>query len=59
MAMLVAEVPQVNGQLVELVVPQVSMGQHVAEQGEGQATLTTNTLDRVTTGEGLDVDKNK
>ena len=30
-AMLVAEVPQVNGQLVELVVPQVSMGQQAAE----------------------------
>lgn len=41
-AMFVAQVPQVDSQLVELVVLQVPVGQQAAEEGEGQAALLTH-----------------
>lgn len=40
----VAEVPQVDGQLTQLVVPQVTVSQQDAEQGEGQGALTPEAL---------------
>jgi len=40
----VAEVPQVDSQLAQLVVPQVSVSQQHAEQGEGQRSLTPRAL---------------
>ena len=42
--MLVVEVPEVDGQLVELVVAQVPMGQQRVEQREGQRALPTHSL---------------
>lgn len=43
-AMFVAEVPQVDGQLTQLVVPQITVSQQDAEQGEGQGALTPEAL---------------
>lgn len=43
-SMLVAQVPQVDGQLTQLVVPQVAVGQQDPEEGEGQGALTTHAL---------------
>lgn len=42
--MFVAEVPQVDGQLAQLVVPQVAVSQQDTKQGEGQSALTPCTL---------------
>lgn len=36
----VAEVPQVDGQLAQLVVPQITVSQQDSEQGKGQSALT-------------------
>ena len=40
----VAEVPQVDGQLAQLVVPQVAVSQQDPEQGKGQSALTPRAL---------------
>lgn len=40
MPVFVAEVPEVDGQLAQLVVPQVPMSQQDTEQGKGHGTLT-------------------
>lgn len=42
--MFVAEVPQVDGQLTQLVVPQVAVSQENAEQREGHGALTAHVL---------------
>lgn len=44
MSVFVAQVPQVDGQLAQLVVPQVAMGDKDAEEGEGQGALTPRAL---------------
>lgn len=43
-AMFVAEVPQVDGQLAQLVASQVSVSQQDPKQGKGQSTLTSYAL---------------
>lgn len=45
-ALLVAEVPQVDGQLTQLVVPQVTVSQQDAKQREGESTLAAHVLQR-------------
>lgn len=44
MSVFVAEVPQVDGQVAQLVVPQVAMSQQHAKQGEGQGALAPRAL---------------
>ena len=42
--MFVAEVPQVDGQLTQLVGPQIAVSQQDTEEGEGQSALAAQAL---------------